>query len=332
MSPNAYIAQVSQAEQRTLRALRCRAKQKLETEVEMLERRVSKNKFGQTQAIKKYRQDEYECRMPILRKFMETHGCEAYMGCLTWLASSDVLSDKQKLNIERIVIPPLEFLRYKGQEEKDLILQECLMIPDVHYFVGRLLLAALYNIGANANRWCGLSGYPLHKHLLHDDIPLLTLLLENGANADVEMSFYYCQSVAAVELLMRNNADFCKQHQQRDLIEDLCSRSGALKEGELLSVYLQYIQLDATNKFGKKWFDLLGESAHWFEPAGLVARTKFLLLKRCHYDDNTKKGLFQGVAHRLEGNPVQIEDAHQKLNKLFKKYEYLRLNTSMAID
>lgn len=253
--------------------------------------------------------------------FLKQYECEEYTQYFIDLGGCNKLDDVEKCALHRIMIPRLQKLQWYGsQEQKDIALHRCLLLPDSCYFVARMLLIGLYAAGANVNQLYGICGPPLYKHLLHDDIPLIEYVLYKGADPNIGCLLSCCKSARAALILLAKGADFHMQQEKQDLIDNLCSSFGVCSEAKVLEIFLDYVQLNRHNS-GKKWFKTLSQSAHWFEPEALLARVDLLLKKRCSYDDQIKEDISKGLAQRLVSQPGKLKAAQVELIRLFNRYE-----------
>ncbi|MEX0848819.1 MAG: hypothetical protein WD055_01160 [Candidatus Dependentiae bacterium] len=208
-----------------------------------------------------------------------------YFDYFCTLASSIKLSDEQKLQAPLVMVPYFMCLKNGSQENKDKVVQEVTKKINYHnYTVGRLLLAALCYTGANMNDK-GFLCLPASWALLWSDYSLLEKLLCVGVDPNCNrICLARVETVQMADLLLKYGADIYQQHQKEDLIDYLCSYLGRDADPRLIALYLNYIPLDETNGFGKKWFNSLARSSKDLSK-DLIIRIKSLLPFGCHYDE-----------------------------------------------
>lgn len=216
-----------------------------------------------------------------VRSFMQAQGCGDYYDYFVALAKSS-LSDAQKIEERFVMIPYFKELQQQPLDVKENAYRECQYSYDNYsYSIGRLLRAAYWRIGIDLNQHWGPTYFMQHT-LLKDDIPSLQLVLHLGADPNGGKTLIDCTSRQAAQLLLAYGADFGKQHQQNDLIENLCN-DRIDYDDDLLPFFLLYITLHVKNKFGQKWISQFMSNAS-IRCGNSPYKFSLLLRFGCHYD------------------------------------------------
>lgn len=269
--------------------------------------------------IQDFYEEEPHDELTRTKKFMQDNGIDAYYDYMITLASSTKLTDREKIKKEFVMLPFFKELCKKTKEikkkKKNAIRTYCKSLSN-HHAINRLFLAAFCYAGINLNSRLTLKvrfGHHdltlLDHALIEDDIPLIEIFLQHGANPHRTLEPFIsplqrCRSLYAAQLLLQHGADFYTQHQQCDLINNLCMYIGASRkedDDKLFPLFLSYVPLDESNKFGHKWIITLGRLRDIFPSYKTFCQKLSALLKHgCHYDHRDQQEIIKQTDRRFQ--------------------------------
>ncbi len=261
--------------------------------------------------------------------FMQERGAPWELDHLKELAASE-LSDEQKVSKLLVCTNYFKQLSDKNQQEKDTALRLLLGLQWAPYPVERLVFAGLAHIGASMN--VKHSIYDLCRvALLHDDIPLVKLVLLCGAAPDQNKQeggsvLMHCQSVGAAQLMLDRGDEpisDVRSSSGNDLVYLECCTYRANESNELLHFYLQGIPLSESNQFGLKYMEAVERCFDGSSVDYTIDRVRMLLEHKCKYTEEIKSKICKKVGEKSPEAKVRIE-------QLFTEHEVGGKNVKRA--
>ncbi len=248
-----------------------------------------------------------------IRGVMQDYNALPEVDYFRGLGASEQLSDEQKVSEQMVRTPFFDQLTGKERKEKDTVLRKLLeSVYCSEYPVGRLFLAASLHIGANVKVLEGETCDVLCEALMYDDIPLVDLALQKGADPNSydlsgrSSALSFCKSIEAAELMVKHSANVAEASwRKKDLV--CCACSGG--KIQVLPFYLDYIPPSESNDFGRAWMEQVWTSILVGWKSAIVERVEILLEHGCQYDEETKNNICAYVAQNSPELKERIERA-----------------------
>jgi hypothetical protein len=185
-----------------------------------------------------------------------------------------------------------------------------------------------------------LENSPLESSLSHDDIPLLQIALDCGADPNENRgicgsTLEQCLSVDVAKLLLHYGADFDRQHQEKDLIRPLCCGTSTDSDDKLLPLFLSYVTLNATNRFGQEWIKPLARFASCFHYANFSERLSILLRHGCHYNQEDQDKIIESINKTTlwsVSTEEEKQEKRQEIGNLFDQDKKRRTNIVIGLQ
>lgn len=278
-----------------------------------------------------YKNDLEKYLLPQVQSAMQTNGYGDYYDYFVALAASN-LSDKLKIESQFVMIPYFKELQLQPFEKKETAYETFFYRSTNNlYSLDRLLLAALFRIGVDLNFLCA-SRSPLNRTLFNDDISLLQMVLDYGADPNTKNSLRSCCSISAAQLLLRYGADFKSQHQEQDLIKNLC-RCPAY-DNKLLPLFLSHVTLESTNQFGQEWILHLALCADDYRYAGFSERLSVFLRHGCYYEQKDQETIIKSIdkIEKFSSAEQEKQQRKQEIIKLFEQDKKRRTNIIVGLQ
>ena len=252
-----------------------------------------------------------------IRRFMQKENALQEVGYFTQLAASKRLSDTEKLKKPLVWTNYFMQLESKEQKEKDEALKQLLWVTNhFSYPVGRLLIAALVHAGANVDVYKYNDHILVRTTLLKDDISLLKMALDCGADPnnliDGNSVLSSCESAESARLMIHHGADVGSAHwRELDMVGKLCCcvSDHTERSCELLSLYLQHVLPNENNRMGRVWMKLLAKNTYgYLEYSEKTVQFLTTLLEHgCECDGGTKGAICERFAKENPGLEAKVK-------------------------
>ncbi len=263
-----------------------------------------------------------------IKEWIESIGFGDYRVYLFALAKSEILTDEQKISEGFFQGLPVDTLYRQPQEKREKLLEKLHdnMGSDRNYPLRRIFSALFYRSGIQLEKEYKYSyGYPLTEALIHNDIPLVKLLLKHGANANGHEydTLRLAKELDIIHLLKSYGADIKHQQAKHDLVRNACMQPNY----DIFYFFLKHTDEYHFHLRGESWFQAI-----WFgvdypldmknfdeQLLAMPAKIEQLLRRGCYCNASDEHELMKvavvldgeidRLAHVLGGMLFQSDDA-----------------------